>query len=447
MKHSDSRILLSPIVLVMLLILGACSGNNVANISDLLATVPNDASAVVAFNVRSALEKAGCTVEGSKVTMNKTIEKALENSSGSDIKRFFNGEYGVDPSAAVIFVEGHEIYLTGYLAQPSQFKKAVEKETGAPFEGSPVETSGNIALKTQQFWVRLSHKNEINTDEIARFTSLTDRLSFLANDYGDNLADLNHDIKGWSNIIGLFNTAGLDFQSRSLLRMIMESVFEDAEDLTFEADFEKGRFVAVTRILNENGDPAKYLLPAEKIDISAIDKAPETANFLMAIATPERFISEIRKQVGDKGISVIGAILPMLECVDGTTVAAIGTDGSFSGIIPTNGNGTSRLADLLSTQLNAQVSKDGNNLLFSHGTVSGPIVTKDVASRFKGASIGLVMTPATNPGAGDPSIGLKDISVMFEGTEGSLQLRLEAESIDQSENILISVLQNAAPKK
>lgn len=445
MKHFHSRFLLGSVMAALLMLLEACSGSKGADISDLLATVPSDASAVVAFNVRSTLEKAGCSIDGDKVTMSPALEKALSDSKGADIKRFFNGDYGVDPSAAVVFVEGHDIYLTGYLAQPAQFKKAVEKETGAAFQGSPVETAANFAVKAQQFWVRLSHRNDISPDEISRFSSLTDRLSFMANDYGDDLADLNHDIKGWSNIVGLFNTAGLDFQTRSIMRMAIESIFEDAEDLTFEADFEKGRFLAVTRVLNEKGDPAKYLLPADKIDVSAIEKASPSQNLLLGVALPQSLISEVRKQVGDKGISVLGAILPMLECVDGTVVTSIAADGAFRGVIPTNGKSTSQLTDLITSQLDAQMSKEGNDLIFSHGNVAGAIVTKDVASKFKGASFGLVMAPEPKDSSATAE-GLKNISVMFEGTSGSLQLRIEAEAINSSESILVSALQAASSK-
>ena len=440
MTHSLCRNPLSLLLVAVMLLLGSCR-NSTTNIHDLLATLPKDASTVVAFNVHSSLEKAGCKIDGSKVELSPEMKAALDKTNNPDVRQLFNGEYGIDPEAVVIFIEGRDVYLTGFLARPDDFVKAVSQQTGAPFEGNGVKTSRNYAYKDNQFWISLSNDQTIHSSEVERFLSLSERLSFTANDYADSMVDLSHDIQGWSNIVGIVNAIGLDFQERQFFRMGLETLFDDAVDLTFTADFDKGSFTSITQIINSKGKPAKFLLPADKIDVSTISGDNGSAGLFMAVALPEKLMQEISQQVEGKGFSLLGAIMPMFKCIDGTSLLRMGIDGRIAGLITTTGQNTASLTDLLTSQFGLKVNKDGKILHFSQGEVSGPLTNNDVAPDFMGATIGMVVSPGMNQGDASAHMGLRKISAMLEGYNGSMQLRITATSNNEKENILISILE------
>jgi len=443
-KNLSISSLCAMLIVSLLFSLNSCKSDSSADISDLLSTVPNDASAVAAFNLRSIVEKTGSKIDGSKVVPGKELSALIENSGkSSGFSRFFTKDYGIEPETAVIFVEGQDTYLSGYLARPESFRKAVEEETSSSFtKENDVETCGNYAMKGNQFWQKISHRNSISASEISRFTSLSEKLSFLSGNYGETLSELDHDIKGWGNITGMFNVAQLDFQSKSMARMAIESIFTDAEDLAFHVDFEKGKMSSSMLILNSKGKPAKFNFPAEKIDVSVVKHAGTSADMILAMAISPKMIEQLKEQTDGKGISVLGMVLPALSSIDGTAVIE-GRNGAhdIAGVISTKGEGTAPLSDLLTSALECTVTKDGRLLRFSRGTVAGRITNEEAADKLKGAIFGLVTTtdgfgddPAENP--------IDNVAVTLTSHESSIRLNAIAEGKEKKENILLSLIKS-----
>ena len=420
----------------------SCSGDSSADISDLLSTVPNDASAVAAFNLHSIVEKTGSKIDGSKVVPGKDLQALIEKSSGnSDLSRFITNDYGIDPEAAVLFVEGQDTYLTGYLARPDSFRENVQKETSGSFskEGD-VDICANYAMKGNQFWCRVSHRNSISASEISRFTSLSEKLSFMSGSYAKELSDLNHDIKGWGNISGIFNVANMDFQSKSMARMAIESMFSDGEDIAFHADFEKGKMTSALRILNSKGKPAKFNFPTERVDVSVVKNAGASADLIYAMAVSPKMIESLKEQVDGKGISVLGAIMPALSSLDGTAVVEFSSSSNaISGVVSTKGEGTAALSDLISSGLDCTVTKDGKLLRFSNGSVTGRLSGDAMADKFKGALFGMVAVP-DRFGAADSGNPLECVALMVVSSDSSIELRVEADAKDKKENVLLSLI-------
>ena len=69
---------LAVITLVITSLLSSCSGDN-ADVSELLATVPADATSVIAINVKSLVEKSGSKIDGSKIVPGDEVRKLLSN--------------------------------------------------------------------------------------------------------------------------------------------------------------------------------------------------------------------------------------------------------------------------------------------------------------------------------------------------------------------------------
>lgn len=438
-RTSVAILFLTLAVIALTGIFSSCSKEKTTDISDLLASVPADASSVVAVNLESILTKMECKIEGQKVIPGDKMKQyiaGIDKDNITTINRFFAGDYGLEPSVALVFVEGHDIYLTGSLADPAKFKAETEKNTGGKFASADgVETCANVAVKGTRFWVRTSHNNMINASEIARFTALSDKLSFLSNSYAPQLSELDRDIKGWANIAGIFNAAEMDFSQKAMLRMALGAIFDDASDLSFGADFKEGLLESDIKVLDSKGKPAKFLFPAGRIDVSALAKASGSAQAVTAISISKKMIEKIKEQVGANGISMMKIYAELLSSVDGTCVVLSDpTEGTLSGFITTTGQNTGSLSDALSS-MGCEISKDGNLLRFSKGLVKGSVNPADVASEFKGAVAGVVVSGKVSPGLSH----LSTCSLMLQPAEGSLILKLSARS-DKKENILFSLL-------
>lgn len=448
MNSASSRRSLSGFLASLLLVtslfagfslLPSCSKGAEADIEDLLLTVPSDASAIAAINIRSILEKLDCRIEGSTVTPGKEMAEMIAKSDGKkELTRFFKGDYGIDPSVAIVFAEGADLYLSGYLADPSKFKSEIEKEGEEKFSTADgVECAGNIAVKGTRFWVCLSHNNVIKTAEIARFTSLSEKLSYMSVGNASELADLDHDIKGGGNIAGILNVSPADFTTRSMIRMTLEALFADAEGFAFHADFDKGKMVSEVSLLTEKGSPAKFLFPTGRVDIGAIKQAGESADIVIAAGLSQKMIKQLQQQIGSKGISMFNVILQSFSSVDGTCVALVNNEGKVSGFFTTTGDGTSALSDLL-TSTGMKVTKDGKLVRFSNDPVTGLLNVAEVSDMFKGALAGAVLAPSA--GLTGTAEGIADYAFMLAPGDGTVRLKITANAIDPSQNILFSFI-------
>ncbi|MDE6296405.1 MAG: DUF4836 family protein, partial [Muribaculaceae bacterium] len=282
--------------LIISSLLPSCSGDK-ADVSELLATVPADASAVVAINVKSLVEKAGCKIDGSKIVPGKEVEQIMKlsnDSSSTDVKtlrRLFNGEAGIDPTVALIFIEGNDAYFTGFLADPDKFKEFNEQEFNGKFtEADGISTIGNVALKGNQFWIHASHRNQINNDEIKRFISLNDKLSFLSNPYSDKIATFSNDMEGWANLSSLYNNAGMSFQQKAMAGMGLAILFSDAQDIAFYADFQNGKMITALSFIDSKGNPAKFNLPTDRIDVGLVKEIAPSSDAIFAMAISPKLV-------------------------------------------------------------------------------------------------------------------------------------------------------------
>lgn len=448
-KNSISRRLDSFLVLTAIIIsslLSSCSGDK-ADVSELLATVPADASAVVAVNVKNLVEKAGCKIDGSTIVPGKEVEALFADNDSTDItsqriRDIFNGNAGIDPTVALAFLEGTDLYITGFAASPDKFREFVKNEFEGDFQKTgDVETLGNVALKGNQFWIHASHRNDVSAEQITRFVSLNDKLSFLSNGYAEKIASFSHDIEGWANLSSLYNASGLSFQQKALAGMGLAVLFADAQDIAFQGDFLPGQLLTSLSVLNSKGEPAKFNLPTDRIDVGMVKNLGESADNIIALAISPKLIEQLQKDLGDKNIPGMDLLAPALAALDGTSVVEM-ADGAIKGVVATKGEATAALSDLISQSLNVTVTKDGKLLRFEQGEMTGSLRNAEVADRFKGAMFAVV-TKSTQFALDEvKNMMVKDIFFALIPSDGSMSLEVAISTESPKENFLLTYIKS-----
>lgn len=441
------------LITALLIILGAassCQRSESADATDLLATVPSDASIVAVANVSAMLEKAGCKVSDDKITPSDEITSLIASFKSPQAKAiaeaFFNGNSGIDPSMALIFAEGYYKYVTGIAADPDKFKKTVTDITKQQFAvKDDIDICANVALKGNQFWVNIG-TNSIDPREAKHFATLSREQSFLSNNAADRLSTFDSDIAGWANIAGALNSSSVDFQQRAMLQVALQTTFHDAADATFSLTFNKGEMTGAMGILNSKGKPAKFLLASETLDMKTMESIGGNADMLFAIGIPHKLIEQLQKDTQSKSASLLGIYLQALGAIDGTVAIASDTDGnSLKGTVTTNGQSTGQLTSFLDG-LGLSVKLDGKMLQVSKGQLQGTASVADLATDLKGAVAGLA---AVNPKPGTSSrfeAQLKSFALTLKPASSSIELHFDAKSTQPDQNFLLTLLRSADKK-
>lgn len=435
--------LLYPLFLLALLLpLSSCRNEEAADAEDLLATVPADASLVAVVNLHNILDNAGCKVDGSKVVPGDGLKDiiATKATAGSrqKIKALFDGESGIDPSVAVLFMEGGYSYLVGQLADAGKFKSYIEANEKAKFTATgDVACLRETAVKGNRFWVNLGASG-IDPRTVDSFTELSEKQSFLSNAYCDKLLKVENAVEGWASISGLMNTADFDFQKKAMAQVALQTVFQDPCDVAFSVKFEKNTCTMDYAPLNSKGKPAKSNFPTDRLDVKSIASIGGTADVVGGLAISQKMVQTLQKSASEKGPSVFGIYLQSLSCLDGTSGVALGTkDNAYSAFFTTNGKNVASLEDMLGSIVGTSPVREGNVLRLRKGAVSGPLDVSKAAGNLKGAMIGF--TGRVDRAGGMPPF---DMTFMLVPADGSLRVVLKASTLDPKEKFLLTFLKN-----
>lgn len=441
------------LITALLIILGAttsCQRTESADASDLLATVPSDASIVAVANVQAMLEKADCKVSNDQITPSEEITSLVASfkkpTDKAIAEAFFNGKSGIDPSVALIFAEGYYKYVTGIAADPDKFKQTVSSITKQQFAvKDDIDICANVALKGNQFWVNLD-ANSIDPREAKHFATLSKEQSFLSNAASERLSTFESDIVGWANIAGALNSSSVDFQQRAMLQVALQTIFDDAADATFNLTFNKGEMSGSMGILNSKGKPAKFLLASQTLDMKTMESIGGNADILFAMGIPHKLIEQLQKDTQSKSASLLGIYLQALGAINGTVAIASDTDGNaLKGTVTTNGQSTGQLTSFLDG-LGLTVKLDGNMLQVSKGQLTGTTPVTELAADLKGAVAGLAAVNP-KPGATTRFEGqLKSFALTLKPASSSIELNFNAKSTQPDQNFLLTILRTADKK-
>lgn len=435
--------LFTALALAVAILLAGCSKSESADTGDLLVSVPADASFVAVANLHSMLEKAGCKIDGSKVEPSEAVTGAVSRISDKTLNAlandFVNGTSGIEPSVAVVFGEGYYTYFSAIAADPDAFKASVKKAVGQEFSSTDgVDICGNTALIGNRFWVSLG-RNDFNPENARHFSTLSKDQSFLSNEISENFIKIEKDIEGWGSVGGVLNTASLGFQQRAMTQVMMQTLFEDPTNFSFDVNFDKGKMEANGRLLNSKGETAKYNFPTEEIDLNTVESISGTASGVLAIAVPQKLLKQLQNDANSKQPSMLSMILPSLSSIDGTVAVAFNPNAdALRGVITTTGENTGNLTMLLN-QTGVESKISGKLITFSKGDLTGPQKIADMAGYLKGAVMGVAS--ASPEGVPD------NVKNTFESgaftlvpEKGGITMHLVMLSPDKDKNFIISLL-------
>ncbi len=431
-------------IAALLLLLPGCKGNDSASSEELLKSVPSSASMVTVANLQNLLEKSGCKVSDGSVTPSPGIVNALQTCNVNDKKWYFlkmlmNNESGIDPSVTIFFTDGYTTYNSGLLKSTDSFIKAVEKEMGEKFtEQDGVQVCGTVAVKDNRYWLVLSGRSEIDASEVRKYVSLSETQSFLSSDYSKPLLEIKSDVEGWGDLGGLMNVADLSFSQNAQAKMLIEMCFKDAGFVTYTMNFEKDEAEASVRVLDSKGKGAKFLLPAQALDMAAIETLGDKCASVVAVSIPQKLIKKIKEQLDSQPLFKI--YLEALSPIDGTVAVIAGEDNKdYNLVAQTDGENTSDLMKMLGSL--GTTSKEGKMIYVKKGIVTGKAPLPELAAPLKGAYAG-VSTTATS----SHMKGVKSVSMTLVPSDGSVGLKLKAFGDDPKVNLLETIVKESCAK-
>ncbi len=409
--------------------LTSCSKDS-ANAEDILATVPADTPVVAVVNVEKMLDAFGCKANGSEITVSDKIDQAFKGNLSAkdyqDFQKVLNGDSGIEFSVLVYFVSNGYPYVTGNLSDPDKFK-AFCQEQKIVSEGfssdNGVDISGKVAMKGTRFWIGMGAAVDGRT--IKSFLDLSDKNSFLSNPYADNLVEVDKTVEGWADLSGVMNLANVDFQSKAMAQVALQTIFKDVEDLGFDLSIDKNEANVKVMPLNSKGKPAKCILPLDKIDEKVVKNLGGDCNVLIAAAISQKGVKKIQEAVSGNGPSYIGEIVKVLVCLDGTMAFAGDSNGrGIKGVVSTTGTDTSALVSMLNMG-KLTVGKEGNLLMCKTAEpVSGPMQVAEGAKYLDGCTIGVV---ANGVGSFSPEEGIVAFTLRPENETLTINLQLHSE--------------------
>lgn len=447
-----SRIALICMLALVMPLLNSCKKES-ASTEDLLSTVPSSAGVVVGVNVKSLLEKIGCKVDGMEITPGKEVSAWFESKKGDkaglhdDLQIFMDGESGINPNAAVLFMDSYNYYLTVMIADTQKFMKFVEAKSGSKFEEADkgVQVCGNVAVKDAQAWVCVSSNNTIDAKAIANYASLSEPRSFKSNSFAPNIATMTADMVVWGDIksIGDYNP---QFQQALSMGMMTGLTFENPASVAMTVDFLKGKAVLSSKILNDKSEPAKALLPMPKIDVETVKGLGTNADAIFAMSITKDVTKKVEKAVSSFG-GMANQIMEILKPLDGTVAVAAGGDGdlgsTLEGVVTTDGEPSRDFMTMLSQFGTTRI--DGKFVRFSKGAVSGGLDIAKVADSFKGASVGFALNMKAREIMGENSV-MNALYLSGKPDGKSVDLEVTLETSDPSRNSLLTLLEMDAKK-
>ncbi len=451
----------------------SCTKNNDDSVSALLGSVPSSATSVTVINTPRLLEDLGCKLKNGKLQRSEETEKLLKDlyrapGTGFSIPILLIADStGVSHNSCVVFSDAYATYLTGLLENTQDFAKWIEFHIGQSFtDNGGVYTCEAIAYRGSQYWICLSRPDKpIDITAINSYSALNSAQSFVSTDAAAPLQKGNHDVIYWCDMNGLLKQVfGSGVKDIATARIAMGMLFEDASYATGSLDCEKDIINATGTLLNSKGNPSKYLLPVQKIDLATVESVDTQAQFLFAMGYPKELTSKIEQISGSLGGALPKEMIASLKPVDGTIAVAIdnrqGVQGRLSGVVTTDGQPANALADYISDFSKAaggKVDKDGKLLRFGWGNANeinsdnqlekSIFTIKDVVPKFKDACIAVVSSiPAKqSPSAGTPAAEDAFVTIAAYPSSGGLEWRVGVEAPASRTNMTAYVIEYMLP--
>ncbi|MDE6228112.1 MAG: DUF4836 family protein [Muribaculaceae bacterium] len=427
-------------------LLPSCNKKEPSDVSSLLSTVPSSAGVVVGIDLRSVLEKAGCKVDGSDITPGKEVEEWLAGNNtngpkGEMLRMFLNGESGIDPEGAVLFVDAYNFYATAMLADTGKFISFVEEKSGNKFseaEGG-VKVCGNVAVNGAQMWMA-PNASGIDPRAIKNYSSLSEGQNFLSKNVSAPIASMEKDIVAWGET-GTLAKYYLSFGDLATFNLIVGALFDNPTSLAMSVDFQEGKAMGELKVLNDKGNTAKFLLPTKKIDVDLVKGLGGQADVVVAGNITKDFSKKVEKMLSSFGGGMFDNYIKPLSQIDGTVAVELGVRQNgelpINGVVQTDGDPNPDVMNFIAQF--GTTRKDGNSVRFSKGEMNGNLKVEDEASEMKGAWLGIAYSTGS-----DSKWNLSSLNCSLVPEDGGLRLDATGNFKDASKSSLLSLIQDFA---
>ena len=385
--------------MLILILVTSCTKSSTGDLADLLKTVPSDATTVMTVNVHTVLEKSGCKVdESGKVTLSPALDNLIKTLGSpvlkENIRAVIAGDAGVAPTFAVAFTEGDDSFLTFVLDDPDKFISFAESVTGEKAVATgEIQVCGYMARLANQGWMRIGNTALMDAGHIARYSDLTESQSFCSLDIADKFLKSEKEFLAWANIDALVSLRGGSFTDRTVARMAISTIFDDAAIMMTEGKLSKERFSMESRILTSKGEDARCNFSTSKIDVKTLEGFGGAADMVLAGNISRQLSRQLRDIMASQFGGVGEVYAPLLSPLDGTFVAALSrTEGKSSLRMLVTTDGKSPVSDLMK-YLNdsfGTVKRDGKLLKVDNGASSGDIALDKDSGRLSGAWLGMM---------------------------------------------------------
>ena len=415
-------------LLMLLLMLTGCSGSDNSDLEHLLSTVPADVSGAIGVDVAALLKESGSkTGKDGTVTLAPALEEALAQSKGFApvAARLADGKSGLTDAPLVLFAEGEDVYLTGLLADTDAFTALVEELEGEKFTADgDVRLCGYFAVKGTQFWYS---RSALSAKDVNRFTGLDDRRSLVGSPLAALLTDASGAVSGFWDTQDLARLL-LGPKQGALAAMGVAALYKDPSFASLSLDFKKGRADADIRILTADAKPARFLLPADRVDTKTVMRLGDTADVVIAFNVGPKLVA-LAKERGAGLLSLTG-LDGILSSLDGTIAyaAAAGWKQEET-VITTDGKNSTALSSMLAAR-GASVTTEGDLVIGRVGTVAGTLAVKDAASKLGAGIGGMVCNGSLTAAPGSRDGRFRMASCVFVPENNSITVRLSISFLD-----------------
>lgn len=307
-------------LLAAILALASCSSDRNST-EELLAHIPAEASDLVLINP----EACGLTSpEGSRELARIIEASAGDKATASAIAEIMQGKAGIDLNRVALFRSGTDFYCMGRVEDKDALAAFARKNAGKDFtDKDGVKICGSLAVSGDYFWITAN--DAISPTTIKDFNSLDKKKSWLANDFASTLAESEAGIEivaDAQEAIGyLLPDGGME---GAALGMALSVVLADINYMAFSASFPKGTVEVKITPLDSRFRPAEYLLPAGKVDASAIAKAGLGGDAVVAVDLPAALMKQLQGILGMIGNAAGGTDFSgPLSAADGTFALAL----------------------------------------------------------------------------------------------------------------------------
>lgn len=424
--------LLACLMPALLLVLASCSKGSNNDAESLLHSVPADASAVVLFNLDHTVKSLGGKVDGGNIVLPDDLKKtifeseALKPKEKKILQEICDGETGVAISSLIFFSAARD-YFTGLLDYPDKFVSYVSEKTGiAPVDEGDAKVIGRVAVIGNQFWI--SPTGTPDAEQLRYYLKLSDSQSFSSSDAAASL----HESEDILSFVTNVNTALSLVPQAGYVRLASSMIFEDMKFLSGSVDLKDKALVASALVLNSKLQPAKLLIPVEKIDPSVIKSFGSGAAAYFAAGIPKKLTKKISDVASSMMSGNAASFIDVLQAIDGTVAVRVDANADNAELkIQTTGKNFSQLSTVLQNLLGLSVSRDGDTLTAVRGTLefSGNITPEKAADMLKGAWIGMV----------SDGFAVRDVTSVAKLSVEKNSLRLDFEA-DGGLDALITVL-------